>query len=617
VLHDSFQIPHKFIRQLSLQNRDRLLSALRARPSPSIDVGRGKRRRLLFAHIHHHHDLRHRVSTLASVLAFARNSGRIPVVIWRHSRSYATFHHLFEPNHASSSECPPLIIENLLAGQDGPYLHPESDANSTQSDWAELSLLENFYSDHAAKSNSAAMNEMLKSAAVGDQHISLSLSKPLISSYSSRSDSAQLAQSCLVGNIPDARAALASAFLPSLAKQSLHVNDNDAVFRMLHARFKIPYALLDGIRPVTRRILLDRLLAKEAQGNEAPRVAFIQPQYGLGNRLRAVGSMWAYARATDRVLVVIWSPDSHLDCTFADLFVGHDDVLVSDFFTPNEEFPFRENGRADKTMHHVKWYNYMKTHAKAAHHPSHRVNVPPTYHVYASSAYVIQSDETPGIIKTQSTLWHVLRELVVQIKVAHLVERAAGEFSSDEMIGVHIRSRTISTDVKGVGAKDYSLESAKQTDYWRKSTNVHVFLDEMRKYPDTQMFYVAADRSDVTEIFEREFPGRISYTARNCDSRSSECIQYAMADVLLLAKCKTLLGSYWSSFSELSCRWGGAKYRLAGADFGRPKESSPRQERARRKRRARRMKRVEKKKKKKKKVNNINKKKKATTKRRH
>eukprot|EP00171_Calliarthron_tuberculosum_P014838 IDg14838t1 len=134
-------------------------------------------------------------------------------------------------------------------------------------------------------------------------------------------------------------------------------------------------------------------------------------------------------------------------------------------------------------------------------------------------------------------------------------------------MGIHIRGRSIKTDISGVSISDYSKEASRRTDYWRKLTGVAAFIDEMRRQSKNQLFYIAADQKDVLDRVEKEFPGRVYYTPRECDSRSRDCLPYALADILLLAKCSSIRGSYWSSFSELSCRWGGAKFLLAGVDF--------------------------------------------------
>ena len=41
---------------------------------------------------------------------------------------------------------------------------------------------------------------------------------------------------------------------------------------------------------------------------------------------------------------------------------------------------------------------------------------------------------------------------------------------------------------------------------------------------------------------------------RTAYERSADQLQYALADILCLARCETFFGSHWSSFSELAIR---------------------------------------------------------------
>lgn len=84
--------------------------------------------------------------------------------------------------------------------------------------------------------------------------------------------------------------------------------------------------------------------------------------------------------------------------------------------------------------------------------------------------------------------------------------------------------------------------------------------------PDLK-FYIATDTVALFETLNREFPDRLVYTPRACDGRDGACIQYALIDLLCLAKTKELVGSNWSSFTEAASRFGGKKPRLSGVDF--------------------------------------------------
>lgn len=341
------------------------------------------------------------------------------------------------------------------------------------------------------------------------------------------------------------------------------------VEKWLRDRFSVPELLVKGMSKIARKLLLLKLMSKQRKGVRQPRAVFVHAQYGLGNRLRALGSAMAFARRTDRVLVLIWVPDSHLNCSYTDLFVANDEFVVSDRFGDGEPWPFKKALKNDDAAKSVKWYNYMRINGTAPHTTDVVVTDDASYHIYVSTCYVIQSPVTPFIIRTQSSYWQVLRTLTPHIDVIRLIDRFAN-YPMSSMMGIHIRGRSIKSDISGVTAKDYTEESSKRTDYWRNLTGVQTFINEMNKQPMDQLFYVAADQKEVFTRLERAFPSRIFYTPRRCDGRDKECLPYALADILLLARCSSLRGSYWSSFSELSVRIGGLKFLLAGIDFGRP-----------------------------------------------
>lgn len=551
VIHNTFQVPYRFLEPLSTTNRDNLLSYLRTKESV--------KHRVLFVHINGP-DFWERIRAFSDALAFAKNTDRVAIVIWRENSQFRqSFDDLFE-----RQACSPFIVQSIkeeeLLRLDN--IRTKMLRNSTTGfDYAELSIREiNF-----TNAKSIADLQLFHGSAASDVHIEATISGSFYSSFSARSDAASILEMCVAGKTVLAKQAISSVHL---AVKKTADYDQPEVVKALHDDFKIPFLLLGGLKPVLARILLDKLLEEKQMGNPFPRTAWVQPQYGLGNRLRAIGSMWAYARATNRILVVVWIPDEHMNCNFGDLFIGNENLILSDQIS--EAWPFLEARRKDSfMMRSMKWYNFMYTRFGEHHPPSKKIEAVSTQNVYASSAYVIQSAETPGVIRTQSPYWKILHELTPHITVARLVQRGSIRISSDTM-GVHVRARKLNSDVKGVHFGAYSRKSAQRTDYWRTLTNFRTFLVQMRLQRKDQIFYVAADKSDTLEVFEREFPGRIMYTPRSCDTRLKNCVQYALADVLLLSKCKNILGSYWSSYTELACRWGGARYRLAGVDFGKP-----------------------------------------------
>ena len=71
--------------------------------------------------------------------------------------------------------------------------------------------------------------------------------------------------------------------------------------------------------------------------------------------------------------------------------------------------------------------------------------------------------------------------------------------------------------------------------------------------PDARVF-LAADQSQTYTAFSQTYGDRLVGLQRQVFDRSTAQLQYALADMLLLARCRILLGSNWSSFTEAALR---------------------------------------------------------------
>lgn len=333
------------------------------------------------------------------------------------------------------------------------------------------------------------------------------------------------------------------------------------------------------------------------------RCVFVHVQNGLGNRLRAMGSGIALAKMTGRVPVVVWERDAHLSARFGDLFkdtpvVGSRNpefVLYRNLLIVEEGFPSWK----EISMHDGAWrpYNYMSKDGEdsAIHYPLPVVGrgaeieegvdgvqveaesgvvapedpIPTSAHIYVKTAYVVQ------------TLQHVMNRRNVNSELRRLVPvpEVIKLFNTNSVaalqksIGVHIRSRGLKRDNVGVDMGcEYTASGARVTEYWRRRTGPRVFIPKLKSYVKRDRnvtFFVAADDVEVVEGLKKKFPGRVLSISRKCDDRSPECVQYALADLMSLARSKKLLGSHWSSFTETASRLGGGKrIMLSGRDFG-------------------------------------------------
>jgi hypothetical protein len=301
----------------------------------------------------------------------------------------------------------------------------------------------------------------------------------------------------------------------------------------------------------------DRMLetARSWQGNAAPvrpvrrrRRLYLDAQHGLGNRLRAFASAAAVARRTDRELILLWAPDHHCECRFADLFDANMPVIES-----AEDLP--RSG--------LRRYSYMELEPGAR--KDEPIDLETDDDVLVRSAYVL---------KHPASQWNdentELRALRPTREVADLVARV----SVDGCIGAHVRMEA----GKGLDRNSYdsnanwSQESHDQIQFWRDKSHYSAFIrriDALFAEQPSRRLFLATDLPENYEVFRRQYGERMCYLPRQVYDRSREQIIYALADAILLSRCEMLLGSTWSSFSELAMRLSTtySHIEMSGKDF--------------------------------------------------
>jgi glycosyltransferase involved in cell wall biosynthesis len=275
---------------------------------------------------------------------------------------------------------------------------------------------------------------------------------------------------------------------------------------------------------------------------------YIDVQHGLGNRLRAWGSAAAAARATGRELVVLWAADHHCDCRLRDLF-DYDGAFVE---------------HADELPTNLRRYNYMEIEPNAV--KGEAIDLNDQADVLVRSAYVLTHP---------ASQWEAENVEIRRLKpTAEVMDLVRGVSLPNGCVGAHVRMEA----GKGLdhnsydAAKNWSAESHEQIHYWRSQSHYSAFLrrlDELiSKQPETQIF-LATDLPENYEVFQQCYGERLRYLRRNLYDRSREQLVYALADALLLSRCSKLLGSTWSSFSELAMRLSSSfsSAEMSGKDF--------------------------------------------------
>lgn len=346
--------------------------------------------------------------------------------------------------------------------------------------------------------------------------------------------------------------------------------NNIAYQHVLTTHYQLPTTLTNGMNGETMKRLLDTLSAEERRNSvnieqkyangdamvaeEArklagsrelrPKFLAIEPMHGLGNRLRAVASARALARATRRVLIVVWTRDPHCLARWSDLFSPMRDVFVTGVGPAWPLFDRVEHAWAQWSI-----FDYMDENQKDS-----PIDTASSDHILVRSAYVLHAKISWADTNAE------LRSLSPSAAVAKYVTDAESEAGAvREAVGVHVRARNVDGEIKGAS---YTANATTILRYWRKKSSPSVFIPEMKTGVN---YVVAADSEEARNAMSKV---RGAVVLKGCDSRSAKCVQRAMAEMLVLARTKELLASPWSSFSEAVARLGGLRMRVAGVDFG-------------------------------------------------
>jgi len=275
---------------------------------------------------------------------------------------------------------------------------------------------------------------------------------------------------------------------------------------------------------------------------------FLDAQHGLGNRLRALGSAAAIAAASDRELVVIWQPDDHCDGRFSDLFDYKGAVIEQRFV----------DERPDCDI-----YNYMPNEPGADKDALIRLDT--TRDIYARTAFVLNNPHS-----TWETENRFLQGLTPVGAVCDLI--ASVRHPND--LSAHVRMEA------GAGLdhntydrpENWRAEDHALIHEWRAKSHFSRFLhriDALIAQGRANRIFLAADLPDTYLEFQQHYGDRLAWLPRSLYDRSAAQLHYALADALLLSRSPLLLGSTWSSFSELAMRLApqAIAIEMSGKDF--------------------------------------------------
>jgi hypothetical protein len=190
---------------------------------------------------------------------------------------------------------------------------------------------------------------------------------------------------------------------------------------------------------------------------------------------------------------------------------------------------------------------------------------------FAADVSVTSSSPIMSKYRTWEAEDAFLRGLVVIPSIAATLEATTGQWDLRAMIGVHVRTGQDPVRFAYEDIKTYTESTRQEHVRWRGASTAGVFAAEMRRIlasQPAQVFFVASDTQESIDALVAEFGESIvKFYARTEFDRSKEQIVASVVDLVILGSTRELLGSNWSSFTEVAARLAGVKPRLAGIHF--------------------------------------------------
>lgn len=300
---------------------------------------------------------------------------------------------------------------------------------------------------------------------------------------------------------------------------------------------------------LTAAVLQQAALAAPNTARPRPRL-FIDAQHGLGNRMRAVASAATIAAASDRELVLVWQPDDHCLGHFSDLFVYNGAIEDTQFL-----------GTAPAMGCVV--YNYMSNQSGATKGTPIALDTPSDIYIRASS-----------VLNSPASTWEMENRFLQSLSPVAEIRALVAAVRQPNDVSAHVRMEggTKSEHLTYEMAANWTSEDHSLIETWRHKSHFSHFLrrvDALIAEGRANRIFLAADMPETYSEFQAKYGARLAFLPRSHFDRSAEQLHYALADAILLSRSPMLLGSTWSSFSELAMRLAPRRIgiEMSGKDF--------------------------------------------------
>lgn len=244
----------------------------------------------------------------------------------------------------------------------------------------------------------------------------------------------------------------------------------------------------------------------------------IQPSGGLCNRMRVINSSFRLAKERKEKLLVIWNCNAELNCPFESLFLPIQEfklINIHSVLDPRKLF-YQKTAKSYLTNEEI----LANREANGALNPDYVKNLSSNCYIFTWEQFYPSED------------YHLF---VPTETLQKRIDAFSAQFG-EHCVGVHIR-RTDNEPAIGKSSTDAFLQAMQA---------------ELEQNPNTK-FYLATDDMKEEAQLRAAFPDKIISNQHRCLRRDSiEGMHDALLDLYCLANTQKIIGSYFSSFTDIA-----------------------------------------------------------------
>jgi len=253
---------------------------------------------------------------------------------------------------------------------------------------------------------------------------------------------------------------------------------------------------------------------------------------GLGNRMRVIASCIALSQRLRREVEVLWVNSYELNCDFNKLFLPVSGVSVTQMSYLPKWNKVGLSLRAKKLKRKYEDYDIqlsdneimdlqnLKSDLVKLIKDAKTVYINTCMNFYGDSSFLSYLLPVPGILQQ--------------------VQARLEKINAQSFYGVHIRR----------GDNERSKEKSPTIEFVEK-------LKKLEKSEKNLKYYLSTDDRGEAKILQKMIGPELHYFAAGLSRDKPRDIENALVDLLMLSKSDKIIGSYWSSFSEVAAQYGG------------------------------------------------------------